>query len=873
MKKHNFTKLMAFMLTAMMLIGVLAAVIPASAAVETPIYIVPNEDNWVNGVKIRFETTGTDSYAKIEDGKLVLKMKQGDLLWFPELQIKDETTTLKYEMIINKDDVIPYVATGIQPATDTEHYFYCQGFGNWGKWVCARTGWVNTASTIIKVDSKGDYWYKNDWNMDEHGITPLPGSAISKKDDTLTTTTTFTMGDVALRPVTSFKEGEVEDAYIHTYDSKEDVNINGSFGIVARLDNMEISLDEVVATNINGNNGSYSENFETIESYSGPIINMRQAGTLVEFDSGIGFITFNFMLHETVTADTEFVVKKNGVEVDRKAVSTFTAVEGVYTYDTYFMTVEYTDMLSVCLEKDGQVLDNSSYEIDYGPQYKDYIDNPPPVTSATLINLVYSESFDKAIVLQPGLNTVNGMTWNYVKNSADGSAVIKDGRLYFTGSNNDMLILEDVNVDKIAYTLQYDVTYLDTPADDIWTEWNCWFGTLNHFGTADASGNRHAYVTAVTPNDVYMMEGDFDANGAFVRKEQTDHVVFQNIPGSPTQPGNLFYWNGRVGNAVPANIKVFGGTSGYDSGGIGMSGYGVTGGHQVSANMPGEMTSDQRVGKIGFVCSESKVNVIVDNVLVKTAGKNVTVDGEVIQVPAEGKVNVSNLQSSDKKLIYATVDGVNKYVGESFFATRLTEITTTQVALSTNKVVADGKTGLKYVTLINKADLDKITSDENVAKVEYGTVIAPTANAKDGVTIITATSNIAGTVVLDGENYVFEGVLPVGKNARDTSYSGVGYIKVTMKDGKETVVYADYFARLHAYALSDLVESFDDEEPNDGNVNNDDTTTNDDTSAETSPVAGDGKDTDILPVIAVSIAVIAVAAVIVVIAIKKKKAE
>ena len=72
--------------------------------------------------------------------------------------------------------------------------------------------------------------------------------------------------------------------------------------------------------------------------------------------------------------------------------------------------------------------------------------------------------------------------------------------------------------------------------------------------------------------------------------------------------------------------------------------------------------------------------------------------------------------------------------------------------------------------------------------------------------IANATKNIAGTATLSGDNYVFEGVLDIDKDARDTSYSGVGYIKITMKDGNVIVAYADYAARQHAYALSDLVD-------------------------------------------------------------------
>ena len=73
---------------------------------------------------------------------------------------------------------------------------------------------------------------------------------------------------------------------------------------------------------------------------------------------------------------------------------------------------------------------------------------------------------------------------------------------------------------------------------------------------------------------------------------------------------------------------------------------------------------------------------------------------------------------------------------------------------------------------------------------------------------ITATSDTA---------YTFEGVRTIAKAERDTSYSGVGYLKVTMKDDTVIVVYADYVTRNHAYALSDLVSIFhDNEDPTPG---------------------------------------------------------
>lgn len=561
--KHNFKNFFAFLLATLMLSSMALTVIPVSAEVTETITLVPNEDNFVNGVRIRFETSGTDSYAKIENGKLVLKMKQGDLLWFPDLTIKDTTTSIVYEMIADKDDIIPYVVTGIQPddAGEAEQsYMYAQGFGAWGKWVCARMKWWHGAA-VIKYDAYGDTWYTTDG---PEGSTSLPGSAILKTGDVLTTTTTFTMGANAIRPVTSFQESGVAEPYVHIYPDKDNVNPNGAFGICARLNDMMLSLDKVTALNLEETD-SYVEDFETIDSYSGPIVNMRAAGTTVEFDETIGFIEFLFVSHKSVSADTKFVVRKNGEVYEEKTLDSFTPdADGVCKYTTYFTEIAYTDMLTICLEKDGEVLSNSSYEIDYGAQYEKFVTNPPPVMSADLIYEKYGEDFSESITLVPGENIVNGKKWTYIKNSTDGSAIIKDGRLYFTGSNYDMILFEDLDLNQTSYSFSYDLTYLQTPADDIWDEWDCWFGGLHYLTDADADGNRHGYISSVTPNDVYMIQGTFDADGVFTQDDdRSGHVTFQNIPQSPTQSGEQYYWGGRVGNGVPTSVRSFVGVDGY----------------------------------------------------------------------------------------------------------------------------------------------------------------------------------------------------------------------------------------------------------------------------------------------------------------------
>ena len=135
-----------------------------------------------------------------------------------------------------------------------------------------------------------------------------------------------------------------------------------------------------------------------------------------------------------------------------------------------------------------------------------------------------------------------------------------------------------------------------------------------------------------------------------------------------------------------------------------------------------EKTTDKKPIEITITAGQSKIygqpdlpilytvsdNEIVDDLVIKTKGKSVTVDGEATQIPADGEMNVSALQKADKKLIYASVDNALKYAGDTFTATRLTQINTTQISFNTKKLVADGQTGLKWVTEINKADYEKL---------------------------------------------------------------------------------------------------------------------------------------------------------------------
>ena len=63
-----------------------------------------------------------------------------------------------------------------------------------------------------------------------------------------------------------------------------------------------------------------------------------------------------------------------------------------------------------------------------------------------------------------------------------------------------------------------------------------------------------------------------------------------------------------------------------------------------------------------------------------------------------------------------------------------------------------------------------LISDENISKVDVGTVVVLASNANNGITLENAIKNIAGTATENGSNYVFEGVLDIDKELRDTTY-------------------------------------------------------------------------------------------------------
>ena len=850
MKKRNFKNILSLALAALMVMGTVGLLASTSVGAEALIFetLEGNTEYDIGGIKIRLDHPSAHSDASLKlnsDGSVTMKGSRGDLFWISNVLLTSEsvlTTVVTFDASAAPNSCCAGTTYDIDANgawdedTDTAIVAALRTFsGGSSRRSIATTNYskatVNADFVNVLTDvnyTATNNYFGNSWQPEKTVKTVISQSA----DGTVSAVFLDDNGD------------EVTSA---SYNNSE-YPLEGFAGFMTHWTNgkdyNEYTIHEFKITNAKVN-GELVEEFDLgayVKAYMDEKLEVpfMMLNSALEFDGGFVFADYEFIVNEDYVATSQIVVCKNSTEIARRNVSELTEEEGKYTYTAYFEYGEgyaKSDVLTFKLVNNGETVAGSESTIKLGEKYDSFINKPYTLpSSADLQYMIYAEDFSEDVVLVPGENIINGHKWTYIKNSTDGSAVIKSGRLYFTGSNNDMLLIDDVVLDKSSYKFTYDVTYLETPEDDIWDKFDCWFGGVFHLANeADPSGNRNAIIVAVTPDDVHMMQGKVNASGVFTEDESlSSHKAFLT---------SGVYWSGRVGNATPATIHNYVGLDAGDNGGIYLSGYNNVGDHRIADNLPGSgaLANEVRVGRVGFACSESRVSVIVDNLEILTKGKSVVVDDEEIQVAGNGIVDIELLEKDEMKLIYANVDGTPKYAGDVITANRLTKISTTQITFNTNKVAAVGQTGLKWTTLISKADYEKLTGDSNIARVEVGTVAAPTENALNGVDLSNATSNIAGEAIFDGENYVFEGVLSIDKSERDTSYSGVGYVKVTMEDGKEIIVYGDYIKRMHAYALSDLVEEFVDDEPagdnngDNGNDNNNaDTDLNTDTESGTS---------------------------------------
>ena len=430
-----------------------------------------------------------------------------------------------------------------------------------------------------------------------------------------------------------------------------------------------------------------------------------------------------------------------------------------------------------------------------------------------ILDLTFDDIEGK-VVLNEGENVISGYTLVYEKHSADGEAYIENGKLWITGSMSDGIWFKDLDLDGKSFYIQMKSAYLSGLDEGGWA------------GVAVHRNSETANICAVNTQIAMMRCVKYAADGS---AEELDTSRDKEFGITPSAGGGDGYWNWAIQPTIPYRTDIYSEVSN-DNSKLYWAMFSLNPVSQYAALNDytwGTSESPRRQGEIGIVMNynETKVSYFVDSINIRTYGCYITVDDAPFAVSL-GETPVSKFTPADKQLVYALVDGAVKYSSDTVTPpadsptksdgeTKM-KVTTKSISLETNKVNAVDTTGLKWTTNINKADLDALLADSNISKVEVGTLVAPKSNLAGGFTrealdklganAYTDISASTDSLTVDGDSYVFEGVYDVSKEARDTEFSGIGYVKCTMTDGKVIELYSDYTTRKHCTALSDLVE-------------------------------------------------------------------
>ena len=206
------------------------------------INLKPNADNWINGQNYRFETSNADSYAKIEDGKLILKLKSGDLFWIPSLTVKDTSSAFTFDNMTTDTS-----GTRIMAVTHikTGENMYGTGIANNGNsvWVVNRQKWNGNGIAVASYDQ--NYQAISNWGGTER---PIDGNWQSS--EMLNIRGTFASWSVVV-PKIYFKEGSNTEYNMRTYPSLSTGCEGYSFGLSLVTGSATVTIDQITATNMN----------------------------------------------------------------------------------------------------------------------------------------------------------------------------------------------------------------------------------------------------------------------------------------------------------------------------------------------------------------------------------------------------------------------------------------------------------------------------------------------------------------------------------------------------------------------------------------------------------------------------------------------
>ena len=810
---------------------------------DKPIALEKNKDIVINGVTFRAdilaENTDKGSFVAVNpNGTVTLHLWSGDMFWMPGVQIDDQSEiTLKVTMQSGINNAYSQQASGIAFNIKTAEE---------GVWGASTDGCTTVAhrtarrlgvyyATVADAYPRGNF-AKNYLHVQLGESDYQTAGGFGSKNywapgDTLITKTAIVDGVMNVSFING-NGGTEKTFYTITGDpTANGMEYTGSVGFFqdwgANKGCCDYTVETFTVKNaiVNGERRDF-DLLETLAYDQLTAPTMTLAKSNAEFYDNDVELELEFDVDASVPETAELVIKRGETEIDRAALSTLEKGTTGYLWAAELEGVEKTETLEISLESEGATVERTAVTYGLGAAYQAYLNSlGEPIPPEKLNAVSYFEDFEGLnMTLVPGENIVNGQRWLYIRNSTDGVARISDGKLYISGSANDRILFLDQIYDHINYRFSMSVNYTETPetvriegegedAQEIGA--TGYVGGIFNLQEADSEGKQNAVVAAVTPDYLYLRQVIFNADGTYeVKDKQGDCPIGTNSNSglwsqywNAVQPGATFYLYG------------YSGITGYTSGNFCV----------IPRNTDAELSSkgwgncwgaghSTHTGMMGIFLGEGQASAYIDDIKVEVQGNKIKVDGEDFPIWGDGTVSISSLERKDAKLLYATVDGVVKYPGETITATRKTKITTTQISLSTRKLIADGETGLKWRTEINKDVYDQLKADTNVKSVQLGTVVVPTSAISAGLTRETAgVTDIAAPATWSATSdttYTFEGVRTVAKAERDTSYSGVGYLTVTMQDDTVITVYADYVTRNHAFALSDLVSTFHDEAEN-----------------------------------------------------------
>ena len=303
--------------------------------------LVPNADNWINGQNYRLETKNADSYAKIVNGNLVLKISSGDLFWIPTLTVKDDTSAYSLSHVTTDTDstrimIVNNIVKG--------ENMYGTGIAYNGEsvWVVDRQKWSGNGIDISSYDKH--YKEITDW-----GGTSRPVDGNWKASEVLNVKTTFETTE-KLVPRVSFKEGANNTYNMITYPSLSDGAEGMSFGISLVNASALITIDKITATNMNGVD-SYVENFFEVDTTAPTSVSDERISLTLD-----GTIGLNFVFNASNLADATVVAAKNGEVVAEQAV-----VNGENVITAPVNAKEMNDDVTFSIMVGGEVYDGKTY--------------------------------------------------------------------------------------------------------------------------------------------------------------------------------------------------------------------------------------------------------------------------------------------------------------------------------------------------------------------------------------------------------------------------------------------------------------------------------------------------------------------------------